>query len=83
VVTVRKQDGAPTSALSLTFPASRQDAPKQGALEFTRYGNAYFLAKIWTAESRDGLAITRSSREKELARAANPVYSASVPVRRD
>jgi len=36
-------------------------------LEFTRYGNTYFLSKVWNPNSRDCYSVPKTLREKELA----------------
>ncbi|HYL39313.1 MAG TPA: hypothetical protein VEV17_25565 [Bryobacteraceae bacterium] len=54
------------SAIFLAQPTSRADR-REGTLEFTRYGNAYFLSKIWNPYETDGYAVPKSSREKEIA----------------
>jgi hypothetical protein len=37
-------------------------------LVFVRYGDVYFLHQVWTGSTSIGQALTRSQREKELAR---------------
>ena len=67
LLVVHQEQGDHTTAMALTIPASRTKAPETGIVEFTRYGDAYFLAKIWTPASSDGGALPKTSREKELA----------------
>lgn len=67
LVTLLQGNGG-TAAMALTLPASRAKAPATGVLEFNRYGDAYFLSKVWTPYSGDGASFFKSSREKELAR---------------
>ena len=81
MLTVRAQSGPPTAIFQLTLPASRQDGSTKGALVFNRYGDSYFLAKIWAPDSRSGLSLLTSKREKELA-SGSPVYSAAIPAQR-
>jgi hypothetical protein len=54
----------------LLTSAAPTKRPSAGAasLTFTRYDNDYFLARIWSADSREGRAVPKSKREKELAR---------------
>jgi hypothetical protein len=78
VLAVREQGGPHAAAFDLTLPASRKGAPTKGALEFNRYGDSYFLAKIWAPESRDGRALATSKREKELASRIAPSQTATV-----
>jgi hypothetical protein len=80
VLTVRARSGSP-AVFQITCPESRRGAPGNGALVFNRYGDSYFLSKIWAPDSRDGLALLTSKREKELA-SGSPVYSAAIPARR-
>jgi len=72
LLVVHQEQGDRTTAMSLTLPVSRIKAPATGIVEFNRYGDAYFLAKIWTPDSPDGGALPKTSREKELARGAAP-----------
>jgi hypothetical protein len=79
LLTVREQGGS-TAAMFLTLPEYRPHTPTTGTLEFNRYGEDYFLAKIWAPGSRDGRSLTKSSAEKEIASRADTVYSASIPL---
>ena len=80
VLTVRAESGK--AIFQLTLPASRQDGSTKGALVFNRYGDLYFLSKIWAPESRYGMALSTGKREKELASGGAPVYSAAIPAQR-
>ncbi len=82
VLAVRQQDGGHAAAMLLTLPASRKTTPAKGALEFNRYGDTYFLSKIWAPDSREGRALFKTTREKEIASGAASVYSASIPLRK-
>jgi len=68
ILVVREQNGRHSAQILLTTPISRPDKPATGVLRFNKYGETYFLASIWTPNSRDGRAFPKSSREKELAR---------------
>ena len=83
VVTLRKQDGAPKTATLLTRPASRKTASGTGALEFNRYGDAYFLTNVWSPSSHDGRALPKGVTEKELISRAGQVQTAGIPLRRN
>ena len=72
LLVVQQEQGDHTTAMALTLPASRSKAPTTGVVEFNRYGDAYFLAKIWTPGSADGGALPKTSHEKELASRAIP-----------
>jgi hypothetical protein len=72
LLVVHEEQGDRSTAMSLTIPVSRVKAPETAIVEFTRYGDAYFLAKIWTPASSDGGALPKTSREKELASRVTP-----------
>ena len=82
VLSVRQQEGVHAAAMLLTLPASRKSAAKQGGLEFNRYGDMYFLSRIWLPESKEGRAVFKSAREKEVAINSSSIYSASIPLRK-
>lgn len=65
------------SAIFLAQPISRLDNG-DGRLEFTRYGDTYFLSKIWSPYQTDGYAVPKSGREKELARHSTPAVTAGI-----
>jgi hypothetical protein len=75
VLTIRELGGK-HSAMTLTTPA-RAAAPAdfqksgKGLLVFQRYGDEYFLSKIWSPYARDGLALPQGPRYKELASKAS------------
>ena len=79
LVTVREQGGSNAVMTFLTMATIRRDTPKTGALVFNRYGENYFLSKIWSSYSRDGRSLSKSNREKEMARNGVPVYTAGIP----
>jgi hypothetical protein len=55
------------AAMHLTLPVSRPAIASNPSLEFRRYGNEYYLAKVWSGQSRDGHSLIQGKREKELA----------------
>jgi hypothetical protein len=68
LLTVQGEAGKP-SAMLFTSPApAERQTTGPASLTFTRYENDYFLTKIWSADSREGRAVPKSKREKELAR---------------
>lgn len=67
LLALRGENGLHAGAMYLTLPVYRKSPPSNGVLEFTRYGDSYFLAKVWEPNSRDGRALIRTKREKELA----------------
>jgi hypothetical protein len=67
VLTLREERGK-SAASRLTLPVSRAKINENPSLEFTRYGNEYYLTKLWSANSQEGRAVMQSKREKELAK---------------
>ena len=65
-VWIRGEGGEATSIVFLPQRISRPNAHDEGKLEFTRYGNTYFLSQIWNPYRADGYGVPKSSREKEL-----------------
>jgi hypothetical protein len=51
----------------LTHAAVSSDSSRDGRLVFKRYGNSYFLSKIWESFSSNGREVP-TVREKELAK---------------
>ena len=78
---VREQRGSHVAVDFFTLAAMRPQALTTGQLVFNRYGNTYFLAKIWTPGSQDGREFRRSPQEKEAAGDSGRL-SAAVALRR-
>jgi hypothetical protein len=55
----------------LTNACEKVTAPREGKLEFHRYGTSYFLARIWTPGYYQGRELHRSRMERELAASRN------------
>lgn len=54
-------------------PTQRASAAVQpAALVFHRYGNHYFLWKVWNSGQSQGYEVPRSKAEREIARAYSP-----------
>ena len=67
----------------LTVGADHTDRPGgQGILQFTRYGEDYYLAKVWTSDSNVARALPKSRRETELAKHAGLTETANVSLRK-
>ena len=68
VLSVAQTSGDRKSGIFLTVG---EDHPKtstgMGTLLFSRYGDAYYLSKVWTPESSEARALPKTPREKELA----------------
>jgi len=80
VLIVREQYGNHTAAAFFARREIRGQALKTGELEFNRYGSNYFLAQIWTPGSQEGLALPKSTREKELVKEMGLVQRAIISV---
>src|SRR5579863_4097870 len=55
------------AAIALTNAASRPGHQPSAELGFHRYGDTYFLASVWTADSPNGRSLLTTRPEKELA----------------
>ena len=75
---VHQQDGHHTAVMTLTSPVSRTKAPATGVVEFNRYGDAYFFAKIFAARSGEGEGLPMTAREKELASRTAPIQTEAI-----
>ena len=67
VLHVKNASGQPAVML-MTSPVSNRAVHADPTLEFQRYGDQYFLSKVWSPASKEGVALFKSKREKELAR---------------
>ena len=56
----------------LTARKESRSAPQRGKLVFQRYGTSFFLAEVWSQDNSTGQTLSRSAREKELAREKQP-----------
>jgi len=66
-IVVREEGGRLVAASLITNPASRGIPPERGELVFNRYGNEYFLASVWTPDSKEGRSMIKTKREKSVA----------------
>ncbi len=82
IVRVRTAEGRPVSAAYLTSPTRAPEARRDGTMVFNRYGDEYFLTKVWIPNSTEGRALPRSKREKELISRAATVQTASTRLER-
>lgn len=64
---ITREDGERATAVILANRSSRSAAQTDGKLQFTRYGEDYFLSKIWAPGQQDGFSIPKTSRERELS----------------
>lgn len=65
-ISIRKLDQTAKS-LTLAIPCESSKTPEQSKLVFHRYGDRYFLAKIWMAGDNAGHELPKSRREAEVA----------------
>ena len=63
---VQSMDGR-SSAIVLTTPTQSAKVSDTGKLLFNRYGDQYFLSKIWAASSDTGRELRKSKLEREVA----------------
>ncbi len=59
--------GEPALAL-LTIGAQSLDNSRRARLSFNRYGNEYILESVWDSFTQYGRQVSRTAREKELAK---------------
>ena len=82
-VSKREQKLARTPAAAvITMSVARPAAQHPSRLEFNRYGNSYFLTKVWDAFSDGGKAPLKTPQQKEYAARNGLVQTASVPAQR-
>ena len=78
LLVVHQANGQHTALTTLTSPVSRTKATATGIVEFNRYGDDYFLAKIFTARSEEGESVPKSAREKELVSRTTPAQTEAI-----
>jgi hypothetical protein len=66
-VTFIQSKDARSSALAMTMPVNAGKTSDVSKLVFNRYGNQYFLSKIWTRSSDTGREFSKSRLEREVA----------------
>ena len=57
-----------TGSIVLTTPIQAAKTSEKAMLVFSRYGDQYFLAQVWTPADAMGLAIAKSRAERALAK---------------
>ena len=78
LLVVHREDGLRTTVMAMTLPVARTKAAATGVVEFNRYGDTYFLAKIFTAGSPEGEGVTKTAREKEFASRTVPTQTEAI-----
>jgi hypothetical protein len=54
------------------------NAPTEGRLVFDKLGDTYFFAEVWVPGHTQGMALSKSKTERELARVIRPARSSQV-----
>jgi len=68
VLFVKQTNGAQNGGAFLTVGEDRPaGSSASGTLLFNRYGDTYFLSKVWPAGSKEAQKTPQTAREKELA----------------
>ena len=68
VLAVQKTAGSHKAGMFLTVGEDRPaTSATPGTLQFSRYGDMYYLSKVWTPESKEARVLPKTAREKELA----------------
>jgi len=68
VLSVQQTAGSHKAGMFLTYSEDRPTgSAAKGTLQFSRYGDMYYLSKVWTPESPEARVTPKTPREKELA----------------
>lgn len=70
-VVLIKCTGCKAAGMIMTGNLRSLNVHEQGTLVFNRYGNKYFLSKIWTAGFDSGRSFRQTKAEQEWARQAS------------
>ena len=70
VMEISSADGS-TSALFYVHPTEASSAPAKSELIFNKYGNRYFLAKVFDEGNPSGSQVAESRYEKRVSQAAS------------
>jgi hypothetical protein len=68
IMEISSADGS-TSALFQVQDAEANSTPAKSELIFNKYGNRYFLAKLFDEGNANGSEVSKSSYEKKIAQA--------------
>jgi hypothetical protein len=77
---IQSKDGR-QAALANTIGVSSSKEGDKGKLVFNRYGNQYFLSKVWPAGSREGSELLKSRTEIEIAKSMSSPEATTVAVK--
>jgi hypothetical protein len=67
-------------AVVLVHDVQAFKTPQKGSLVFNRYGDTYFLAKVWSPGDSQGRAIPQTKSEREFARNSSPAAPVQVAI---
>jgi len=81
VLFLRKEGDKRNSVISMTNSAYHSDVLNNGGLEFNRYGDVYFLSKMWGPGSSYGRELIKTSQEREIAKRAKSVETAGIALK--
>ena len=68
VLQLRSEDSRETIFTPLTIPVRSRMEPHRAELQFHRYGDDYFLSKVWMSTDGEGCELLKSKLERQLIR---------------
>ncbi len=74
---IKSADGRGDSHTVMTMPNRTSEVQKQSRLVFNRYGDQYFLSRVWLAGSDTGRDLFQSRNERSLAKESKLAKSKS------
>jgi hypothetical protein len=77
---IQSKDGH-QAALATTIGVSSSKEEDNGKLVFNRYGNQYFLSKVWRPGNREGRELLKSRAEIEIAKSISSPEATTVAVK--
>ena len=81
ILVVRQAEGHHSTVMALTQQAWRSNKSENNIVEFNRYGDTYFLSKLWIQGSTDGEVLPLTSHERELARQMRPIRTKAIALK--
>jgi hypothetical protein len=77
---IQSKDGH-QAAVAMTIGVSSSKEEDNGKLVFNRYGNQYFLSKVWRGGNREGRELVKSRTEIEIAKIMSSPEATTVAVK--
>ena len=77
---IQSKDGH-QAAVANTIGVTSSKEEDKGKLVFNRYGNQYFLSKVWNPGNREGRELLKSRTEVEIARSMSSPEATTVAVK--